>query len=260
MKHLIILTLSALCLNSHATIVEIVTNKGTIEVNLFDNTTEDTVDNFLYYVNSGSYTDSIVHRSVPGFIIQSGGYNYDGTSTLQSIPTVDPVLNEPEYSNLRGTIAMAKVSGNQNSATSQWFINLEDNSEALDPQNGGFTVFGQITSGMEVVDAIAALPTFNFQGALSELPLDNYTEDDYNGDPDNDIDPTTPDSSNLVLIYAINVTDASEDTADGLSPTENTLIDSVEVPDNNNGYESSGSIGISGFLLGLLLLSRRRRV
>jgi cyclophilin family peptidyl-prolyl cis-trans isomerase len=91
------------------------------------------------------------------------------------------VINEPGISNLRGTIAMAKRPGDPNSATSQWFINLADNSELLDDQNGGFTVFGEVTgNGMDVVDAIAALPVWNAGSPcfgcspLTELPLRDY--------------------------------------------------------------------------------------
>ncbi len=86
--------------------------------------------------------------------------NGSGGAQPTSVTTFPAVQNEPFISNIRGTIAMAKLGGDPNSATSQWFINLADNSANLDVQNGGFTVFGHVTgNGMSVADAIAALPT-----------------------------------------------------------------------------------------------------
>ncbi|HEY9817692.1 MAG TPA: peptidylprolyl isomerase, partial [Candidatus Obscuribacterales bacterium] len=146
---------------------------GVAEVVLFDQAgggAVQTVQNFQTYVNDGAYVNSIIHRSLPGFIVQGGGFTVDdfsapSTVPIATIPTNPPVVNEfsSDRSNLRGTIAMAKVDGNPNSATSQWFFNLDDNSANLDAQNGGFTVFGQLRSNRDlaVVDAIAALPRFN---------------------------------------------------------------------------------------------------
>ena len=164
-----------------ATTVRLQSSLGGIDVTLYDNAAPRTVANFLAYVNSGSFNNSIVHRSVPGFIIQGGGYVWnDSTSNMSSISTNAPVANEfsATRSNKRGTIAMAKFSGDPNSATSQWFINLADNSASLDTQNGGYTVFGEISaSSMSVVDAIAALPIANAGGTFSELPLASATPD-----------------------------------------------------------------------------------
>jgi cyclophilin family peptidyl-prolyl cis-trans isomerase len=151
-----------------------------------------TVRNFRNYVNRGAYRNSIIHRSVPGFVIQGGGFTVDGlgevieqtpasgADAVDVIPTDAPVRNEfsAGRSNLRGTIAMAKVGNNPNSATSQWFFNLANNSRNLDNQNGGFTVFGQVLGrgDLNVIDAIASLPIFgatNFfgQSAFTDLPL-----------------------------------------------------------------------------------------
>ena len=110
-------------------------------------------------------------------MIQGGGFGLSGNS-INTVPTYAPVQNEPGISNLRGTIAMAKVGGDPNSATSQWFINLGDNSSNLDNQNGGFTVFGQVVeNGMSVVDAMAAVPVYDASGRLggsfSQMPLLN---------------------------------------------------------------------------------------
>ena len=147
-----------------ATIVEIQTDMGSFKVNLYDNDTPATVANFLAYVNSGAYTNSVIHRSASNFVIQSGGYTFDTDLPLDEIPTTSPVTNEPVFSNVRGTIAMAKNASDPNSATSQWFINLTNNSANLDSQNSGFTAFGEVifddsVDGMDVVDEIRFVET-----------------------------------------------------------------------------------------------------
>lgn len=130
-----------------------------------------TVTNFLSYVNDNSFDNSIIHRSVPGFIIQGGGFK--ATIPVDSVPEKSPVVNEYKLSNLRGTVAMAKLGGDPNSATNGWFINLADNSENLNSQNGGFTVFAKVIgSGMDVADAIAALPRYNFGSPFDTFPLE----------------------------------------------------------------------------------------
>ena len=137
-------------------------------------TTPETVTNFLEYVDLGRYTDSIMHRSVPGFVVQGGGFVVPAaTGELPSaITTLPPVVNEAGNRNVRGTIAMAKLGGDPNSATSQYFVNLADNTANLDFQNGGFTAFARVLGdGMNVVDAMAALPTTNLGGAFTDLPV-----------------------------------------------------------------------------------------
>ena len=157
-----------------ATNVIMQTPFGAVEIELFDEETPETVANFLTYVNDGDYVNSFIHRSDPGFVLQGGGFTFvDGAPV--AIPTDPPVINEPGISNLRGTVAMAKLGDDPNSATSQWFFNLADNSANLDNTNGGFTVFGQVTgNGMDVIDQIAALQVWNGGGAFSELPLIDY--------------------------------------------------------------------------------------
>lgn len=172
--------------------VKLTTSLGAMNFTLDGSAAPLTVANFLNYVNSGRYfiTDTttkqqaslFVHRAVSGFVIQSGGFlgtvKPDGTGNVQpsAVPTFPPVQNEPLISNTRGTIAMAKLGGDPNSATSQWFINLVDNSANLDAQNGGFTVFGRVTgTGMSVADAIAALPKVNAGSPFDSLPVRNYT-------------------------------------------------------------------------------------
>jgi phospholipase/lecithinase/hemolysin/cyclophilin family peptidyl-prolyl cis-trans isomerase/Ca2+-binding RTX toxin-like protein len=159
---------------------------GIINVVLFDQAeigSPLTVQNFQSYVDADSYTNSFIHRSIPGFIVQGGGYTYDN-STLLDVLANAPVQNEfsTERSNLRGTIAMAKLGDDPNSATNQWFFNLADNSANLDNQNGGFTVFGQAISDNDLatIDAIAAVPIYNAGGAFTNLPLTQNTNSDDN--------------------------------------------------------------------------------
>ena len=137
------------------TLTQFDTSEGNVLVQLDDQQTPLTVANFLSYVNQGLYNGTIIHRSVPGFVVQGGGYTSSGTP----IPTGPPVQNEPFISNVQGTIAMAKLSGDPNSATSQWFFNAVDNSSNLDNQNGGFTVFGKVISGFNIIQSINNLPT-----------------------------------------------------------------------------------------------------
>lgn len=240
---------------SSATIVEFRTNMGDIQVNLYDNATPQTVANFLNYVNNGLYTNSIFHRSVNDFVIQGGGfvYNFSGMPPLlDEVPTFDPVVNEPEFANLRGTIAMAKLGSDPNSATSQWFFSLADNTEILDGQNGGFTVFGEVVEpDMDVVDAIASLPLFNFSGPLTELPLQNFTLQDFN-------DNLLPDETQLIVINEIVVIDSTVDSAAGLNPPANTG-GQVVTPPPPPTRRGGGGGGFGFISLFALLLVRRFR-
>jgi cyclophilin family peptidyl-prolyl cis-trans isomerase len=162
---------------AHATVVRFSSVMGNVLVRLYDSRTPLTVANFKNYANANAWTDTFIHRSVPGFVIQGGGFNYvNDTVGLGNVVQNAPVQNEPGISNLRGTIAMAKLGGDPNSATNQWFFSLADNSANLDNQNGGFTVFGRVVgTGMTVVDAIAALPVYNAGSPFDSLPLRNYT-------------------------------------------------------------------------------------
>ena len=159
-------------------------SSGNIDIALTDSQTPLTVANFLTYLNGGAYTNTIIHRSVPGFIIQGGEYYFPNFDSLSYTPMLAAVQNEPGVSNVAGTIAMAKVSGNVNSATNQWFINLVDNSSNLDNQNGGFTAFGHILgNGLNVANAIAALPYYNGDSVAPDwdtIPLTSTTIGDGN--------------------------------------------------------------------------------
>ncbi len=151
-------------------------NWSQVDVGLFDLQTPATVDNFLAYVASSAYENTFVHRKVQNFVVQGGGFRLNEFADVVHIPTLPPVINEPVRSNVRATLAMAKVGGDPNSATSEWFFNVADNSTNLDFQNGGFTAFGQVLdNGMAVVDAINALPTFSYQG-LDSIPYYSYTQ------------------------------------------------------------------------------------
>lgn len=166
-KLLIILSLLLVSVMAQATVVRFETNFGNIDIDMFEQETPLTVANFLQYVNNGDYDNSIIHRSVPGFVIQGGQYYSTGSQVL-AIDKYSPVQNEPGISNTRGTISLAKVSGQPNSGTSNFFFNVNNNntgSNSLDIQNGGFTVFGEIIDGLEIVDLISSLQTY------SEYPL-----------------------------------------------------------------------------------------
>lgn len=178
------------------------TNAGEFCMELLPDVAPNTVANFLNYISSGRYDDTLVHRSVPNFVIQGGGYSASPLGA--SIPRDAAVVNEFEISNLRGTVAMARAGGQVNSATSEWFVNVVNNTQ-LDTVDGGFTVFARIISGMPVVDAIAVLPRVNLQGSLGgafgELPL---TDQDTDG----------VDADDVVLVNRIYVTDVIVDDSD----------------------------------------------
>jgi cyclophilin family peptidyl-prolyl cis-trans isomerase len=225
------------CLPSYATIVEFQLSHGeSIKINLFDETTPETVDNFLAYVNDGAYTGAIIHRSVSDFVLQGGGFTFDGES-IQAIASNAAVVNEPIYSNLRGTIAMAKTASSINSATNQWFFNLADNSSNLDQQNGGFTVFGQVVEGdMAKVDLLAALSKCNAGAPFDSLPVIDF-----------DCSSTASIATeNLVTINSVVIIDSSEVTADSLTPVKNTLINATpstpDTPTDSNDDSGGGSV------------------
>lgn len=159
------------------------TDLGDIDVALLQGIAPNNVANFLGYVNPAVYDNSFFHRSVqvsmppPLFIIQGGGYTFvNGQAT--PLARHAAVVNEFHASNKRGTLAMAKIAGDPNSATNEWFFNESDsNASNLDTQNGGFTVFGRIinSTGLATMDAIAAVPTYNAGSPFDSLPLLNYT-------------------------------------------------------------------------------------
>lgn len=165
------------------TLVRVATSYGDFTIELFDEQTPQTVANFLGYVDRGDYSGSLFHRSVTDFVVQAGAYRWLGdcdfaqrqpgvNCSAQRITQQAPVVNEPGISNTRGTLAMAKLDGNPDSATSQWFINLSDNSETLDAQNSGFTVFGRVLGeGLNVAESINDLPVAAAGGEAQQMPV-----------------------------------------------------------------------------------------
>ena len=233
----------------NATTVVFNTSEGEIIVNLFDQTTPKTVANFLQYIDEQHYTNSVIHRVSPGFIVQGGGFTFEGNWPLTRIETNPSVINEPIYSNVKGTIAMAKLGNAPNSATDQWFFNLTDNASNLDLQNGGFTVFGQIIGdGMAVVEKIANLEL------CQDIPMIEYSSQKCSVQ-------TTPGIDNFVVINQIDILDSSEVTDADLNPVKNTLIttpiDPTPAPDS--GTSSGGSFTWFTVLC-LMSFSMRKRV
>lgn len=151
--------------------VKLETSMGDIVLELNEEAAPITVKNFIRYVEEGFYDGMVFHRVIPNFMIQGGGFTMD----LKDKETHPMIVNEFKLSNVRGTIAMAKLGGNPNSATSQFFINLKDSSGNLDRQNGGFTVFAKVVKGMDVVDSIATVKTTTKIGTIRgrKLRLDN---------------------------------------------------------------------------------------
>lgn len=148
--------------------VFIKTSEGDITVQLFADKAPASVANFLRYVDSGFYNGTIFHRVISEFMIQGGGYGPD----MAEKETGKPVKNESDnrLHNTRGTLAMARTS-DPDSATSQFFINQRSN-ERLDWAEGrpGYTVFGEVIQGMDIVDFIATAPTGQV-GGMGDVPL-----------------------------------------------------------------------------------------
>jgi cyclophilin family peptidyl-prolyl cis-trans isomerase len=157
--------------------VDLDTSAGKIRIELYPDAAPKTVENFLTYVKAKYYDGTQFHRVIPGFMIQGGGF----TSDFQQKPTRGPVQNEAEQSskagllNAPGTVAMART-GDPHSATAQFFINVGDNKflnfREASPQGYGYTVFGKVIQGMDVVNKIAKTPT----GAGGPFPKDVPTE------------------------------------------------------------------------------------
>ena len=160
------------------TVVRVSTSIGDYSIELVDDIAPATVANFLNYVGRNDYNGTYIHRAVDFFVVQGGGYRFQPFVGPIDVPEDPPVTNEFSLSNKRGTVAMAKIDGDPNSATSQWFVNLADNSANLDSNNGGFTVFGNVLGdGMTILDAIDNLPFVNLGGKASNAPYitDVYT-------------------------------------------------------------------------------------
>jgi len=154
--------------------VTLVTSKGTMTLELDPTKAPISTNNFLSYVASGFYKDTLFHRVIAGFVVQGGGYT---TGMVKRTATAGPIELESNkgLSNLRGTLAMARTNV-PNSATSEFFVNLVDNL-ALDYKNAanpGYAVFGTVVQGMELVDAIAAQAT-GVRFGFADVPLEDIT-------------------------------------------------------------------------------------
>lgn len=149
--------------------ITIKTNHGDIGVELFEEKAPISCENFRQYVTDGHFAGTIFHRVMPNFMIQGGGMDAE----MSAKPTRDPIKNEADNGelNARGTLAMART-GVVDSATSQFFINLNDN-DFLNHggRDFGYAVFGKVSSGMEVVDAIASVQTGN-RGGHQDVPVE----------------------------------------------------------------------------------------
>lgn len=158
--------------SSDAPRVLFTTNHGDILVELYPEAAPQTVENVLSYVDDGFYAGTVFHRVIPGFMIQGGGFDAD----LRKKSTRAPVQNEADNGllNDRGTLAMARTN-DPHSATAQFFVNLVDNSylnfQSKTTRGWGYTVFGRVLEGMEVVDAIAGVKTTTRAG-MRDVPAE----------------------------------------------------------------------------------------
>ncbi len=149
------------------------TNHGAITVELFADKAPKSVENFLQYARDGHYDGTLFHRVIENFMIQGGGFDAE----FQQKTTREPIENEADngLENTRGTLAMARTN-DPHSATSQFFINVTDNAflnhrSPASGQTWGYAVFGQVTDGMDVVDAIRQVPTGR-QGFHQDVPVE----------------------------------------------------------------------------------------
>jgi len=152
--------------------ITIKTNHGDISVELFEEKAPISCENFRQYVSDGHFNGTIFHRVMPNFMIQGGGMDENMTSK----PTRDPIKNEADNGelNARGTLAMART-GVVDSATSQFFINLNNNDFLNNgSRDFGYAVFGRVADGMDVVDAIAAVAT-GTSGGHQDVPVEAVT-------------------------------------------------------------------------------------
>jgi len=148
------------------------TSQGIIEIEMLADKAPVSVKNFLDYVDAGFYDGTIIHRAIPGFMIQGGGFNTE----MKEKDTNPPITNEADNGekNLRATLSMARTQ-EKDSATSQFFINVADNA-FLDhgSRDFGYAVFARVVSGMEVVDKLVAAPTHN-KGFHQDVPVETLT-------------------------------------------------------------------------------------
>tara|TARA_B100000700_G_scaffold321872_1_gene422090 strand:- start:174 stop:782 length:609 start_codon:yes stop_codon:yes gene_type:complete len=164
--------------NQNHSVVKLVTNKGDIFIELYNESSPITVENFLNYVKSDFYDGTIFHRVIDGFMIQGGGFDVD----MVQKDTLEPIKNEAinGLKNKRGTVAMARTQI-VDSATSQFFINVYDNHFldhlSINPQQYGYAVFGNVIEGMTVVDLIKSSST-EVRSPYSDVPKESIIIED----------------------------------------------------------------------------------
>lgn len=203
-RHVLVTALLAACTQAASAdpFVRISTTYGDFTIELLPEAAPATVNNFLGYVDRGDYSRMIVHRLDNNFVFQTGSHKWVGDCVSgllppacgpAFVPTAPTVVNEPGVSNVRGTLAMAKLDGLPDSASSQWFVNLADNAANLDNQNGGFTVFARVLGdGMNVADRINALSTIAVTAQISNVPVRDFDASEIGA----------PIEKNLVLLNA----------------------------------------------------------
>ncbi|MCC6661083.1 MAG: peptidylprolyl isomerase [Phycisphaerales bacterium] len=152
--------------NPGNTVVRFQTSLGNIDIEMYDAVAPHTVANFLQYIRDGAYDDMFFHRDVPDFVLQGGGYKFEDGQGKRNIPQRDAIANEFNRHNTEGTIAMARLQGQPDSATNQFYFNLKDN-PTLDLIDGGFTVFGKVIAGWDNVLAIRDLSTRDYDVKLN---------------------------------------------------------------------------------------------
>lgn len=179
----LVLAMAGFLFTRAGTLAQFRTPVGDIDVELFDADKPATVQNFLRYVRSGAYTNMLFHRWVPRFVVQGGGFRVatqSGGNVIDAISTFGTITNEyatgRKFSNVYGTLAMARVGGQTNSASSQWFFNLANNAP-LDSVDGGFTVFGRVVRGTNTLNRFNNTAVSNgiyrlqLEKPLDELPV-----------------------------------------------------------------------------------------
>lgn len=208
------------------------------DVELYDTEAPVTVANFVKYVNNGLYDNTIIHRSMQDFVMQGGGFSplveNGSINALLPIQTYAPIVNEfsSSRSNTLATVAMAKVGGDADSATSQWFVNLGDNSANLDNQNSGFTVFGKVIGqGMTLI---------NGAEGINSLQAEDLTS--YFGDTFSDV-PVFNDYNSIVTVTGASV----------ISESAGQLSGSVYVDMNKNGIMDGDDYAIAGSKVSITL-------
>ena len=172
--------LAASAASAQSTLVRLQTTQGPIEMQMLDAQAPLSVANFLAYARAGDWADLFFSRSVKNFVVQAGGFRWPAGGAITVVTKRPSVTNEfnTNRSNLRGTVALAKIANQPNSGTSEWFINQADNSGTLNGQNGGFTVFARVTTaGMATVDKIGKLQIADastYLSVLTDLPLASF--------------------------------------------------------------------------------------